>query len=193
MLEYLHNARLRRSWPTTTTLSTGGTETSPQPGGCAFLWRATHQHHDQCWQQRRPQAYSEEKRGTGAWNQQAAGEENLVQGRAPARTRKGGTASTGSRSRARCWERLRKNWAKASTSGFELMEVSLISVASSPEKETTEELILELHTQRTLFKQWLTTSQGLLKHSVWPSAWRRQRSRFTKIPHSRCIAHPRSP
>ena len=42
-------------------------------------------------------------------------------------------------------------------------------------------------------KQWLTTSQGLLKHSVWPSAWRRQRSRFTKIPHSRCIAHPRSP
>lgn len=46
------------------------------------------------------------------------------------------------------------------------MEVSLISVASSPEKETIEELILELYTQRTLFKQWLTTSQGLLKHSV---------------------------
>ena len=69
------------------------------------------------------------------------------------------------------------------------MEMSLISVASSPEKETTEELILELHTQRTLFKQWLTTSQGLLKYSVWPSAWRRQRYRFTKIPHSRCIAH----
>ena len=136
-----------------------------------------------------PQAYSEEKRGTGAWNKQAAGEENLVQGRAPARTRKGGTASTGSRFRPRYWERLRKNWAKVSTSGFELMEMSLISVASSPEKETTEELILELHTQRTLFKQWLTTSQGLLKYSVWPSAWRRQRYRFTKIPHSRCIAH----
>ena len=79
---------------------------------------------------------------TGCWREKFSSRKS-----SRARTRKGGTASTGSRSRARCWERLRKNWAKASTSGFELMEVSLISVASSPEKETTEELILELHTQ----------------------------------------------
>ena len=35
---------------------------------------------------------------------------------------------------------------------------------------------------RTLFKQWLTTSQGLLKHSDWPSAWRRQVSLHQNSP-----------
>ena len=85
---------------------------------------------------------------------------------------------------AACWS---QTWCltKGITSGSKPMEVSSISFAWT---KMMKELILELlfaddcallaHTEGT---QWLATSERLLKHWVWPSAYKRQRS-FAKIP-----------